>query len=1279
MPGRRWAVAAATALVLAVSAAPAQALTATPPNAVLALSLNSPNSASNIIDTAAHLGSSTPSSGTAPERFFVKTGVGVLVTSLRSGANGTDLAVGTTTTSGTSSYTWASPVRVVPLSCGDAWSTTLIVKEVVRSGGAITTLAADWATTCYLGTTSVVQNRAVGSIRFGSSLPYGAVGVGTWTSPGALPTDRTESVTIPVTSAGDGATVTSIALASGQATITGETCTGAGVVTAAAPCSVTLLVDPSDQPAAASGSFALDVTMSDGRTARLARTVTLRPPMPAPILHVYPVSGGTGIGFFEAYADDVITVVRRPAAGGAWTTVGTTTAALPVGGGPARVIDSTAVAGSSYEYAASATNADARFSSPQSAPVAVKRPETTPVPTTRTRLAVHAASGTQAPNLSDTDSGLTTSVVTVGDGLQTHVGLVDASSSTVGALVVDLMPGPGVYDFPLGGVQSVTAQSMVTNLETGSRAVVRSVLYADDGTLLALDASLRGPHGQAEVRFRTGSSIAIPVLAPGSASFLADPSSTSSAQVFTLTNTGPDSVTVGPTSFSGAAAGSFTATACSSGSLVAAATCTLSATYHGAASPVSTTAELSVATTAGSAAEPTYATLTARTTSLPSAPEYLNATRVPGRVIVQWGAPADDGGRPVTSGFLERSLVGSGTWQPVTQAGGGAYYGVDADPPAGDVLYRVSAVTSRGTSPASPSAQAVAATMPLVIAGSAADLGTSSAFGLHEGSTFSDVVAPLQVDGHEHESPALTPDGTTVVFSRAATAGVGQFDYDMWRLGVAPGSTPVQLTSMPGAEVDAEVSPDGTHIAFTYYPPLGAADLQPQVWTMTTDGAAQTLRLTGFSHPSWLSSSVLVASDDRTANGSLVKVTIAEAVTGAPVALPGTAGGFDPAASPDGSAVAFVSAAGVPSTVALATGSVTEFEGAWSQEDVATPTWLSPVATAWARSDAVSGAPLRGIMLPSYSAGPGAELAAFPVDDGTAPVIGAVSAYVRNGGTLTVAVSGTGSPRAAFTVACAVDGAADVPCTIGLAIAGLAVGPHAVRVTASDVFGNTATADRAFVVDDVAPGVTTLTVSAYTLTTAATASFRAVDASPVVFEVRQRSWPLAATVPKPFVTLTTGQSATSRSIAVPIATRVCVQARAKDLAGNVGAWSVERCTTTPLDDRRMKRATTGWASASGSAFYAATATFGKRTGLRLVSTTGIGASRLALVATTCPACGSVIVYHRGIKVGTVSLRSATTVARKVILLPQSVYRYGIIEVRTTSARLVRIDGVIPLR
>jgi hypothetical protein len=810
---------------------------------------------------------------------------------------------------------------------------------------------------------------------------------------------------------------------------------------------------------------------------------------------------------------------------------------------------------------------------------------------------------------------------------------------------------------------------------------VRSVLYAADGTLLALDASLReSGDGAAEVRFRTGGGIAFPVLSPGSASVVADPATASDAVSFTLTNAGPDPITVGATTFSGDAAASFTGTSCSASSVAPTASCTLSATYHGAAAPVRTSAVLSVATSVGSTVLPTTAVLTARTTSPPSAPSYGFAIRVPGRVLLQWGAPADDGGRPVTGGVVERSVAGSGTWQTVPTTPLGTYSAVDPAPPAGDVIYRVSAVTSRGTGPAGPELHALAPDVSLAVAGSPDELTSGAPFGLHLGSSFSDTMAPLQVDGHEHESPSVSPDAGSVLFARAATAGAGQFDYDLWRLGLAPGSPAAQLTSMPGAEVDAETSPDGTRIAFTYYPPLGAADLRPQVWTIAADGSSAVLRLTGFSHPSWLTSTVLVASDDRTVTGPLVAVAIDTSTTGAPRALAGTAGGSDPAVSPDGSHIAFLAASGAPSSYAVATAAITELTPAPSEFDAGLPTWLSATSTGWQRGDVATGAPLRALVLPSGSEGPGAQVAAVPVDDGVAPVIGAVSQYVRNGGRLTVSATDPSSPHYGVIVTCAVDGGAAVPCTSGLLVTGLASGHHSVAVTATDVFGHVTSSVRTFVVDNVAPSTASLVVPAYTLTKSATASFRAIDAgSPVVYEVRQRSWPLAATAPKPFVTLTSGQSTTTRAITVPLAARVCVQVRAKDLAGNVGAWSVERCTTTPVDDRGFRRVTSGWASASGSSFYLATATQAKRSGLRLVTTARVGASRLALVATTCPTCGSAVVYHRGVKVGTVNLRSTRTVVRTVILLPPSVYRYGAIEVRTASARLVRIDGVIPLR
>ena len=55
------------------------------------------------------------------------------------------------------------------------------------------------------------------------------------------------------------------------------------------------------------------------------------------------------------------------------------------------------------------------------------------------------------------------------------------------------------------------------------------------------------------------------------------------------------------------------------------------------------------------------------------------------------------------------------------------------------------------------------------------------------------------------------------------------------------------------------------------------------------------------------------------------------------------------------------------------------------------------------------------------------------------------------------------------------------------------------------------------------------------------------------------------------------------------------------------------------------------------------------------------------------------VYHGDTRIATLSLVSRRTVARAVIALPPARYAYSVVEFRTLSTKLVRIDGVILLR
>ncbi|WP_328525656.1 hypothetical protein [Kribbella sp. NBC_00359] len=111
----------------------------------------------------------------------------------------------------------------------------------------------------------------------------------------------------------------------------------------------------------------------------------------------------------------------------------------------------------------------------------------------------------------------------------------------------------------------------------------------------------------------------------------------------------------------------------------------------------------------------------------------------------------------------------------------------------------------------------------------------------------------------------------------------------------------------------------------------------------------------------------------------------------------------------------------------------------------------------------------------------------------------------------------------------------------------------------------------------------------------------------------------------------------------------CFQVRGVDKLGNVGACSTVNCAAAPIDDRSMG-ASSGWTRSTSSVFYRGTATVTTKAGVYL-SRTGAALSRVAIVATRCPTCGSVGMYVNNVAVGTVSLYSAKLQYRAVIALP----------------------------
>ncbi len=153
-------------------------------------------------------------------------------------------------------------------------------------------------------------------------------------------------------------------------------------------------------------------------------------------------------------------------------------------------------------------------------------------------------------------------------------------------------------------------------------------------------------------------------------------------------------------------------------------------------------------------------------------------------------------------------------------------------------------------------------------------------------------------------------------------------------------------------------------------------------------------------------------------------------------------------------------------------------------------------------------------------------------------------------------------------------------------------------------------------------------------------------------------------------------SATSRTLTAPLAPGYtsCYAVRAFDHAGNVSAWSAQRCTRAPLDDRQLARSA-GWTVASSSTAYKATLTRTSVHGSRLTRSGG-EVARVALVAVKCPTCGSVTLKVGSTVIGSRSLYASTTRPRQVITFPAFSRRSATVTVTVTSSgKAVPIDGL----
>ena len=283
------------------------------------------------------------------------------------------------------------------------------------------------------------------------------------------------------------------------------------------------------------------------------------------------------------------------------------------------------------------------------------------------------------------------------------------------------------------------------------------------------------------------------------------------------------------------------------------------------------------------------------------------------------------------------------------------------------------------------------------------------------------------------------------------------------------------------------------------------------------------------------------------------------------------------------------------------------------------------------------------------------------------------SAPTDNGGAAITAYAVTSNPGA---LTCGTSGA--LSCTV----AGLTNGtPYTFTVAATNVAGTgPASAASSPVTPSAAPPVpATASITALPRWVATpTVALRwgaTPGTAPVAsYDVRYRR----AAWRGGFGSTTTWSSettATSASFPASAGYTYCFSILARDTLGLVSAPSAETCTAVPLDDRSLSRSS-GWSTGTGSAYYRSTYLRSSTHGAKLTRT-GTVAKQIAILATTCSRCGTIRVYWGSKLLKTISLRSTTTVNRKLITVTTfTSARSGTLSIRVySSGKKVIIDGV----
>lgn len=1162
----------------------------------------------------------------------------------------------------------------VPYLCYTVRSGSLTIDDLQYDGADVLVLAAHFDLRCANGSGTTMIS---GFVRIGTDAPHAFVVPKTGYAP---VTGVTKPSSASVTFTNEGTASTSeLGVAAVDTNLSGaadfrigaDGCAGT-VLAPGASCTVEAIFERATA-GSTSGVVTLPAAGYPGdRVAGPAYGRAVTPPAPPSNVRSFPVAGGGGLYWSPTYTQTGYRV-ERLAADGSWADI---SGLLP--DTAVRWVDESLAPGASADYRVVAEN-QAGAGAP-SAPVTARR------------LAADPAAGSVSVLTADPDTGRSPNILpgpVVTGPAKASPGQSWTRSLWTDELGIDmpnLLPGPGEYPVTKTDPELRLSVSYpgtgLACLGTGS-LIVDEVLYTAAMDLAVFTGRYRLDCGNGWWLFgeiRINSTHPVPAAAVDAERPDVGRVPVGLASIdrpIMVRNTGTADLEVGLPAFSGPAANDWAVTSNDCPPILGAgATCTVSVRVTPSASGPRE-ADLTIPDSTARGQRKVW--LRATGTSIPSAATSIVARGTLTGTDLTWGPPQDTGGTPIVKYVVHR-YVGDEetTYDAFAQYdldAGGPLRWTDPQRPAG-ASYAVSVVNEIGEGPVSgPVVPSTTKDVVTVIARQ--ELNGPSFLGqvaVPNGAQIVPVFAPgTALIG---DVQTTSPDGRSVAFVRGDATG----GYSVWSLRTdrAGDETPIKLFDSTAGPGDLAWSPDGTRFAYTRV----AGMIRCVDIVALSNGVVSTVGCS-LTDPAWHpDAQSLIVHDDLQQGSPLVRVQAkangARLGTYSGTAFTATHAAVSPdarwlayATVGDEVAVRSLDGASAASLTPKLANSIEDIS--WSRDG----TRLMALTHSYYGGDALK-------LVPVNAAGAIGEATTMlqraydrpilrAMWQGTGVVIRPVAAVT--GPTVSIPLD-TSALGATSTITCQLDAGAATSCGSSYSRSGLTSGVHTLRVRAVEPDGRVTVAARTFTTD-ATPPTTSLTAPTFTATTASSVriAYSATDGSGVAsYDVRYRRAAYNGSFGS-YVQPWTGTRSTAVSLSVAPGYEYCIAVRARDVYGNVSAWTAERCFSRPLDDTSLTPSA-GWTRSRSSAFYLGTVISSSRYGAAL--TKPVVARRVSILATRCPGCGSVAVYLGTTRLGTVSLAASTTQRQALIALPAlSAARSGTLRIVVTSAtgRLVQIDGV----